>query len=149
MTARKAMPLLAVLALAATAPAAAPAQAAESDYAPGEVIVKFRNGVPATERADALRDRGTDLERALPLARTVLAATAPDETVPRGPRGRLLASGARTVDRPAVCSLTARLNRAGRSLLRRSRRVRLTVVLAFAPQGGTRLERRAALTLKR
>src|SRR6185503_14165591 len=43
-----------------------------------------------------------------------------------GPRGRVVADGSRTVDSPAICSLTARVTRAGRSLLRHSRRVRLT-----------------------
>src|SRR4051812_42508335 len=78
MTARLATPLLAALALAA----AGPASGATPDYAPGEVIVKFRDGVSPTERADALHDRGASMKRALPTGRTVLAATAPDESVP-------------------------------------------------------------------
>ena len=67
----------------------------------------------------------------------------------KGPRGRLVADGSHAVDGPAICSLTARLTRAGRKLLRHSRRARLTLVLAFAPRTGPSLEQRAALTLKR
>jgi subtilisin family serine protease len=64
-------------------------------------------------------------------------------------RGRTLARGARSTPAPAVCSLTARLTRRGRVALRRSRRRRLTLALAFTPQNGHTLVRRTTVRLAR
>jgi subtilisin family serine protease len=64
--------LAAVLALAAL-PATAFAHLTRADYAPGEVIVKFRTSVPAAGRTDALRDRRASLTRSLPVAGIVVA----------------------------------------------------------------------------
>jgi thermitase len=64
------------------------------------------------------------------------------------PRGRTIARGSRSVPSPAVCSLTARLTRQGRTLLRHSRRSRLSLVLTFTPQtGASRIRSRRPLTL--
>jgi subtilisin family serine protease len=65
------------------------------------------------------------------------------------PGGRTIARGARSCAGPAVCSLTARLTRRGRAVLRRSPRRRLTLVLAFTPHAGRPLVSRAALRLAR
>src|SRR6185369_5231056 len=78
MTARAAIPLIAAMMTLA----AAPARAAEPTYAPGEVIVKFKAGVPASDRADALDDQGADAKSSLPTARTVVAELPAGETVP-------------------------------------------------------------------
>jgi thermitase len=62
-------------------------------------------------------------------------------------RGDRIAWGSCSTPQPAVCRLTARLNRRGRVMLRRSRRVRLTLALSFDPLSGRTLARRMALTL--
>ena len=62
---------------------------------------------------------------------------------------RTIAKGARSASGPAVCSLTARLTRRGRALLRRSRHRRLTLALAFTPQNGHPLVSRTAVRLTR
>jgi subtilisin family serine protease len=67
----------------------------------------------------------------------------------KGPGGRRVARGSVSTRRAAICSLTARLTRSGRALLRRSRRMRLTFVLTFAPREGRTLVRRARVTLTR
>jgi subtilisin family serine protease len=71
------------------------------------------------------------------------------ELVVRAPGGRTIAKGSRSTARPAVCSLTARLTRRGRALLRRSRRQRLALALAFAPDTGRPFVRHAAVRLAR
>ena len=89
--------LPAALALAAVlpAPAAAAGVSGTGDvraggerpgYVPGELIVKFRPGVTAGARADALRARSADLERSLPLPGTVLVRTRPGESATRAVR---------------------------------------------------------------
>ncbi len=77
---------LAGLALAATAaPASAVPASADigrhADYVPGQVIVKFRPGLPAGERADALRDRGAAQARRLPAGSAVVARLQSGEPV--------------------------------------------------------------------
>ena len=79
---------LAFLPLAASAHAGSPVGRASvgADYAPGEVIVKFKEGLAADDRADALRDRGASVKRRLPGGRTVLARLAAGEDVPAAVR---------------------------------------------------------------
>jgi thermitase len=72
--------LAAALALSAL-PASAAADVRRADYAPGEVIVKFRAGVAPAGRADALRDGRASLKRALPIGGIVLTRIAPDTGV--------------------------------------------------------------------
>ncbi len=67
----------------------------------------------------------------------------------RGAGGRLLAKGTRATGRPAICPVSARLTRAGRSALRRARRARLTLVLSFSPRAGRPLVRRLTVTVGR
>jgi subtilisin family serine protease len=62
---------------------------------------------------------------------------------------RTIAAGACTVAAAGRCSLTAKLSRKGRALLRRSRRLRVTTTLSFAPRSGARIVRRRAVTLRR
>ena len=64
--------LVPVLALAAAALPSTAFAGAVDGYAPGELIVKFRQGVAPAERADALRARGARVERTLPLPRPAL-----------------------------------------------------------------------------
>src|SRR5689334_22200931 len=59
MTGRAAIPLLAAMMTLA----AGPARAAQPAYAPGEAIVKFKAGVPASDRADAPRDQDAAVKR--------------------------------------------------------------------------------------
>lgn len=73
------LPCALTAAVALTA-ACAPAVAAPP-HAPGEVLVRFKDGVVATARADALADRGAHAKRRLPLRGLDLVAVAPDETV--------------------------------------------------------------------
>ena len=67
----------------------------------------------------------------------------------KSPGGRMIARGARSVNKPGIYSLTAQLTRAGRALLRRSARSRLTLALTFAPRGGHPVARRVSLRLGR
>jgi subtilisin family serine protease len=87
----KTLPLL-LLALVLPSPASA---SAAPEYAPGAVIVKFRTGVQAAERRDALRDHGASLERPLPVARTVVARIPASEDV--GQAARVLERDPRVV----------------------------------------------------
>jgi subtilisin family serine protease len=64
---------LIVVALAATASAAPPDPAHRPAYVPGELIVKFKPGVSAAERADLVADRDARLARSLDVPRTALA----------------------------------------------------------------------------
>ncbi|HEY1277492.1 MAG TPA: S8 family peptidase [Thermoleophilaceae bacterium] len=64
-------------------------------------------------------------------------------------RGRTIAAGACTARRAGACPVTVRLNRRGRSLLRRARRLRVTLVLSFEPRSGPVAVRRRAVTLRR
>jgi subtilisin family serine protease len=63
--------------------------------------------------------------------------------------GRTVARGGRKVDAAGDFSLTARLTGRGRALLRRSRRVRLSVAIAFAPVSGEPAARSARAVVKR
>ena len=63
--------------------------------------------------------------------------------------GRTIAKGSRSANRPAVYSLTARLMRGARAVLHRAHRLRLTVVLTFAPRTGGTIVRRVTVTLVR
>jgi subtilisin family serine protease len=65
------------------------------------------------------------------------------------PGGRRIAAGARTLGRAGRYALTARLTHDGRSLLRRARRLRLGVALAFAPLSGPAVARRTTVTVRR
>ncbi len=77
------------LALAAAAITAAPAPAfpasadtvRHADYVPGQVIVKFRPGLAADERADVLDRRGAARVRRLPAGPTVVARIPAGEPV--------------------------------------------------------------------
>jgi thermitase len=65
------MRILLSLALVAALPAAAAAQG--TDHVPGELIVKFRASVPASQRADALQGAGATVRHTLAVPRAVLA----------------------------------------------------------------------------
>ena len=71
--------LIALLAALAVPSGASASPTAE--YAPGQVIVKFRVGLDPAERTDALHDHGADLQHRLPVARTIVAAIPPNEDV--------------------------------------------------------------------
>jgi hypothetical protein len=64
-------------------------------------------------------------------------------------RGRRVARASRACAGPAVCSMTARVSRRGRRVLRRSRHPRLALALTFAPRTGAPLVHRAAVRLGR
>src|SRR5690242_21537449 len=70
---RSAMLVALLAASAAALPSTAAAGTAPGAYAPGQVIVKFRPGVRASQRSAALRERGAAVDRALPLPRTFVA----------------------------------------------------------------------------
>lgn len=57
--------------------------AAAAEYVPGELIVRFKPGVSASERADARRDRGAKVDRALPLDGAQLLDLKPGQAVRR------------------------------------------------------------------
>jgi thermitase len=82
--------LAAVLSPAASALPGQPGAGHHPAYVPGQVIVKFRSGLAAGERRDALRDHRARVERRLPVARTVLAAV---------PNGARVTTAARTLER--------------------------------------------------
>lgn len=66
--------LIALLLLAGAAPSAAAAERPEraGRYLPDELVVRFKPGVSAAERAEARRDHGVTVERALDLPRAQL-----------------------------------------------------------------------------
>jgi subtilisin family serine protease len=74
-----------------------------------------------------------------------------------GPRGVTIAAGACSAGQAGYCPVTAKLTRRGRTLLRRarrallprSRRTRITLVLAFEPRSGRAIVRRTAVTIGR
>jgi thermitase len=64
--------------------------------------------------------------------------------------GRTMATGACAVSQAGRCPFDIRLTRRGRSMLRHARRLRITLVLAFAPRSGGRpVVRRTTVTLRR
>jgi subtilisin family serine protease len=65
----------------------------------------------------------------------------------RSASGKTIARGSCACKRAGHCALTARLTRRGRSLLRHSRRPRVTLALAFKPRSGAAVVRRTTLTL--
>jgi hypothetical protein len=67
----------------------------------------------------------------------------------RDPRRRTLAAGTCAVVRDGKAVVRARLTRTGRALLRRARRMRVTVALVWTPPSGRPLERRSTVTLRR
>ncbi len=95
-----------------------------------------RGGLRSVRRAGGFR---ADRLHALSPGRFVLSVRA---------AGRTIARGSASTERPAICSLTARLTRRGRALLRRARRLRLTLKLEFTPLSGRPLARRTALTIR-
>src|SRR4051794_26153952 len=82
--------LIVSLLLAATASTAAAggvgAAGRPAGYVPGEVIVKFKPGLPRAASATALRAVGARERRALPTAGTVLVSVPASETVPAAVR---------------------------------------------------------------
>jgi hypothetical protein len=68
-----AIPLLIAAVMTGTARADVPAPGDRPDYVPGELIVKFKPGVSAAERADAVADRDARLKRSLDVPQTALA----------------------------------------------------------------------------
>jgi subtilisin family serine protease len=67
----------------------------------------------------------------------------------RSASGKTIARGSCACKRAGHCALTARLTRRGRSLLRHSRRPRVTLALTFRPRAGRPLARRTTVTLGR
>jgi hypothetical protein len=63
--------------------------------------------------------------------------------------GRTIATGACSAARVGRRPLDIGLTRRGRALLHRARRLRVTVVLAFAPRSGAPIVRRATTRLAR
>jgi subtilisin family serine protease len=63
--------------------------------------------------------------------------------------GRTIAKGSRSADRPGVYALTARLMRGSRVVLRRAHKMRLAVVLTFAPRTGGPFVQRVTVTVAR
>ena len=64
--------LACALAVGFTLASAGSAHARQAAFVPGELIVRFAPGATAVEQADTLRDRGAEVERALPFQRTKL-----------------------------------------------------------------------------
>jgi subtilisin family serine protease len=62
--------------------------------------------------------------------------------------GRTIAAGSCSVPQAGRCATEARLTRRGRALLRRARRPRVSVVLAFAPRVGAPIVHRMTVKLK-
>jgi hypothetical protein len=60
-----------------------------------------------------------------------------------------IARGSCTVPSPAICSLHARLTRRGRAALKRSKQLRLTLLLTFKPRQGRALAGRTTVTVLR
>jgi subtilisin family serine protease len=97
-----------------------------------------RRGLRAVLRAGGFR---ADHLHALTPGRFTLAVWSAD--------GRTIAGGSRAVSEPSISSLTARLTRVGRALLRRSRRLRLTIALTFTPRTGRVIANGLSLSLSR
>ncbi len=62
---------------------------------------------------------------------------------------RTIAKGSCSLDGPRRCTLRARLTRAGRALLRRARRARVTLTVRLKPRSAPALTRRATVVLRR
>jgi Subtilase family len=62
---------------------------------------------------------------------------------------RTIAKGSCSLDGPRRCTLRAKLTRAGRALLRRARRARVTLTLRLKPRSAPALTRRATVVLRR
>lgn len=74
---------------------------------------------------------------------------APPSAAPalRGASRATIARGTRSCSRAGLCTVTVRLTRRGRSLLRRARHPRVTLALAFKPRSGADVARRTAIRL--
>jgi hypothetical protein len=62
---------------------------------------------------------------------------------------RTIAKGSCSLDGPKRCRLQAKLTRSGRALLRRARRVRVTLTLRLKPRSGPALTRHTTVVLRR
>jgi hypothetical protein len=102
----------------------------------------------ATRSLRSLRVRGLLRRGGLRAVRLHALAPGRFTLMLRSASGKTIARGACTCKRAGHCTLTAKLTRRGRSLLRRARRPRVTLELAFKPRSGRAIVRSTTVRLR-